>query len=559
MALYSDPKLGSLGSYSAACAWALASTGQGDAAGLDDGERARLRKQALDWLRRQLVVHLRNRSLGDPPYYQMQGWQLEHALYGIREEASLAKLPAEERLEFELFWAEVAELQAASNVSRARREQVLADSRLAEEGSSLLHQKQWADAEPLLRKSLAVSVKTRPNPEETYNLRSMLGEALVGQQKYAEAEPHLRRAFYGMRDAQGPPSDAMRDAVARLEQLYDAMGNQEEAARWRKERERYSGPLLEVGAGLELKGTLNSQLQSLTYQVTFVAGGTYVLEMVSPDQKALVPSLLLTDAVGRTLAQDNNSGGINARIVFRAGETGACRIRATSKNGGDGAFTLTVREQPLERARYHAGRREWQQAVKAYALVIDQQLPDWGEVAFEYAAVLLLAGDQAGYQVICERLVQQSGRPGVRPYHVARACSLAPGSFTPAERPGELAKIELDRNGTAFWSLWLRGALHYRAERHQDALPLLQKSRDDKSNPPDGVAATRQWLALTYHKLNQPEEAQREFEQAEKWLAKFPDGLPTDVSKREGVHLHNWLEVHVLRREAEALLVPKKE
>jgi hypothetical protein len=135
--------------------------------------------------------------------------------------------------------------------------------------------------------------------------------------------------------------------------------------------------------------------------------------------------------------------------------------------------------------------------------------------------------------------------------------SLAPESFTPAQRPGELAKEELDRNGTAYWSLWLQGSLHHRAGRHREALPLLQKSRDDKSNPPDGVAGIRMWLALTYHKLNQPEEARRELEQVEKWVAQFPAGMPAEAErKRLELHLHNWLEVHVLRLEVAPLLRP---
>jgi formylglycine-generating enzyme required for sulfatase activity/tRNA A-37 threonylcarbamoyl transferase component Bud32 len=151
----------------------------------------------------------------------------------------------------------------------------------------------------------------------------------------------------------------------------------------------------------------------------------------------------------------------------------------------------------LGRARTHAGRREWHKAAQFYAEVIDGPLPEWGEPAFEYCAVLLLAGDRAAYQKVCARLVTGCGQPGVRPYHVARACSLAPGSFTPAERPGELARGELLLNGGAYWSLWLQGALHHRAGRYRQALPLLQKSRDDRSHPPDGVAGTRLWLALT--------------------------------------------------------------
>ena len=112
-------------------------------------------------------------------------------------------------------------------------------------------------------------------------------------------------------------------------------------------------------------------------------------------------------------------------------------------------------------------------------------------------------------------------------------------------------------NGTAHWSRWLQGALHHRAGRYRDALPLLQKSRDDRSHAPDGVAGTRMWMALAHHKLNQPEEARREFEQAEKWLVKFPDGLPSDAEmKLQRLHLHNWLEVHVLRLEVTPLLRP---
>ena len=66
----------------------------------------------------------------------------------------------------------------------------------------------------------------------------------------------------------------------------------------------------------------------------------------------------------------------------------------------------------------------------------------------------------------------------------------------------------------------------------------------------------RLWLALTHHRLNQPEEARREFEQAERWAEKYPDGIPPDAEKRLGIHLHNWLEYHVLRSEVSPLLRP---
>jgi hypothetical protein len=81
--------------------------------------------------------------------------------------------------------------------------------------------------------------------------------------------------------------------------------------------------------------------------VKLVAGKTYVIDLVSPDPKALDPSLVLSDAAGQQLAEDDDGGGgRNARIVFRAEQDGTYRLRATSCNAGRGAFTLTVRERP---------------------------------------------------------------------------------------------------------------------------------------------------------------------------------------------------------------------
>lgn len=107
----------------------------------------------------------------------------------------------------------------------------------------------------------------------------------------------------------------------------------------------------------------------------------------------------------------------------------------------------------LNLARAHAQRKEWEKASQAYARVIDHPSPDWGHIGFEYAAVLLLAGDREGQRKMCAWLVEKCGQPGVRPYHVARAFTLAPDSFTPAQRPGELAMPELKGAGTTFWSL----------------------------------------------------------------------------------------------------------
>ena len=100
-----------------------------------------------------------------------------------------------------------------------------------------------------------------------------------------------------------------------------------------------AGSIHDIGKGLELRDQLNKQTPSLVYQVNLAAGKTYVIDMVSPNTQALDPFLVLTDATGKQLAEDDDSGGgLNARIVFRAEQTGDFHIHAKSfQNRGPGS------------------------------------------------------------------------------------------------------------------------------------------------------------------------------------------------------------------------------
>jgi tetratricopeptide (TPR) repeat protein len=61
-------------------------------------------------------------------------------------------------------------------------------------------------------------------------------------------------------------------------------------------------------------------------------------------------------------------------------------------------------------------------------------------------------------------------------------------------------------------------------------------------------------LALAHHRLGKAEEARRWLGKAQAWLDQYGDGMSSRAEEELGLHLHNWLEAHVLRREAEALL-----
>ena len=101
--------------YNAACAAALAAAGQGkDEPPLDDAAKAKLRRQALDWLKTELAVWDKfvANSQSRPVIGQiLSHWQKDSDLAGIRDATALGKLPAEERSAFTRLWADVAALR----------------------------------------------------------------------------------------------------------------------------------------------------------------------------------------------------------------------------------------------------------------------------------------------------------------------------------------------------------------------------------------------------------------------------------------------------------------
>jgi tetratricopeptide (TPR) repeat protein len=105
-------------------------------------------------------------------------------------------------------------------------------------GRNLVREKRYADAEAPLRECLAVYAKHPGNGSWPFHARSLLGGSLLGQKKYAEAEPLLLEGYEGLRPGmtKGPAVAARyeTDALERLVQLYEATDQPARAAEWRK-------------------------------------------------------------------------------------------------------------------------------------------------------------------------------------------------------------------------------------------------------------------------------------------------------------------------------------
>ena len=111
--------------YNAARAASLAASGQGkDLPPLDDAAKAKLRKQAREWLEVELAAWAKVLGPGTPEMKAnivptLQHWKADADLAGIRDEKELAKLSHEELAVLKQLWADVDQLLAKAGRNSA--------------------------------------------------------------------------------------------------------------------------------------------------------------------------------------------------------------------------------------------------------------------------------------------------------------------------------------------------------------------------------------------------------------------------------------------------------
>lgn len=221
-----------------------------------------------------------------------------------------------------------------------------------------------------------------------------------------------------------------------------------------------------------------------------------------------------------------------------------------------GVVAAEIATDPVTLARERASSRDWEAAARWYARAVSRGRMNSGDVWFECAAVRVLSGDKQGYATACRELLERCDKPGgPRAYHAARAGTLAAQGAPDVSLLARLARDELQQHATEFWSLTEQGALAYRAGRFQESEFLFEQSLN--ADPHSGRAVVNWvWLALAEQRLGKTDQARHWLKKAQTWLDQFRDGLPPRADQDLGLHLHNWLEANVLRREAEAMISP---
>jgi serine/threonine protein kinase len=113
---------------------------------------------------------------------------------------------------------------------------------LSELGTVLHEQGELAEAEGQYRQCLLIREKSLPDTWYLFYTRSVLGGTLLEQKNYAEAEPLLLSGYEGMkqREARIPERDkVLREALQRLVQLYETTGRSDQAAEWKQKLTKF--------------------------------------------------------------------------------------------------------------------------------------------------------------------------------------------------------------------------------------------------------------------------------------------------------------------------------
>jgi serine/threonine protein kinase/Tfp pilus assembly protein PilF len=108
---------------------------------------------------------------------------------------------------------------------------------LAELTRTLLAADKFVEAEVVALECLDLREEYFPNVWSTFNARHNLGGSLLGQKRYAEAEPLLLAGYWGMKQRElaipaiGKPR--LKDVLERLVQLYEETDQPDKVAQWK--------------------------------------------------------------------------------------------------------------------------------------------------------------------------------------------------------------------------------------------------------------------------------------------------------------------------------------
>ncbi len=174
----------------------------------------------------------------------------------------------------------------------------------------------------------------------------------------------------------------------------------------------------------------------------------------------------------------------------------------------------------------------------------------------EYASILLLKGEAAAYRRWCQQLSRR-GEPHYSPWALlplVRAGVLAPGVFDDSLTLVRWAERVVKADSKGPHARYVFGLANLRAGRFDEAVKSFELSLADPRHWLD----VNNWLglALAHHHLGHAALARRWYKQASDWIdQRQRQRAGGSVAYVLPGSLTDWVEILVLRREAEALII----
>jgi serine/threonine protein kinase/tetratricopeptide (TPR) repeat protein len=467
-AFAAQPTLLAAHRYNAACAAALAGCGQGaDVGKFDDQERARLRRQALDWLCAELNAEVRQPDK-EPSHAAadvalgLQHWLVDPDLVGVREPRPLATLPPVEQDEWSRLWAEV-----AAQVARARH----------------TAQRSLPEA-PTIRVGQQMDMAGRTLAGDQFDLKQLRGKVVLI-------------------DFWASSSSLCVADMPNVKRVYDRYHND----------------------GFEVVGvSLDHAKEALDRFVKTEKVPWLQLFFEDPEaqgwnnplaQKYSIP------AIPFTILVDQN--GKVARLRVR----GEVLEKAVAHLLGQG---LAPPPDPLvlAQAHYYVRLSYWEAAAAAYAQA-DLLSRSPNDDAFAYACLFLIRGDSEGYNRFCQDMVRRAAKTkdAYEAYVLARSCAMARKSPLDPARATQWANQAVAGNDhTWFWHVL--GLAQYRAGQFDQALESFTKANVDAWRFHE---LNWFGLALVHHRLGHADEARQCLAKGNQWLEREGPPGPEQQAK----------------------------
>jgi eukaryotic-like serine/threonine-protein kinase len=179
-------------------------------------------------------------------------------------------------------------------------------------------------------------------------------------------------------------------------------------------------------------------------------------------------------------------------------------------------LNLAQRLQPehssvwLSRGDLYGRLRLWDLAAHDFQSAFRLHEPASLNSLYVQAVLRLYLGDESGYRSACQRMIQRlndsSDSGGPEQEEIARACLLSRDPIVSRDRMMFLTQRAVESGKTPL-RLACSGAALYRAERYEPAIERLEEAKATGAGWERNLADSI--LALTYHRLSQPEHARK--------------------------------------------------